>query len=141
MDDRTAIAATIRKIGANFADLADLIEGNVRGDSGLVARQIACLREFDVPPERGLSRAEASAAFRKNGLDPRSMGSWVQGGYLAREYDRRWLTQTGRDWADGKLADQHVRATLEQMGSEVRSRIGGFTMFGPPDFRPTATDS
>jgi hypothetical protein len=71
-------------------------------DSDLIARQAATLREFDVPPEQGLSRAQASAAFKKHGLDPRAFGFWVRGGYLAREGDRRWLTAKGREWADSK---------------------------------------
>jgi hypothetical protein len=137
MDDRAAIAATLRRIGASITDLADLMEGNVPGDSSLIARQIACLREFDVPPENGLSRPEASAAFRKHGLNPRAFGSWVQGGHLAREDDRRWLTDKGRQWADGKLADQHVRATIEQNTAEVLSRVsGGFSAFTSPSTQP-----
>lgn len=137
MDDRAAIAATLRRIGASITDLADLMEGNIRGDSGLVARQIACLFEFDVPPEMGLSRAKASAAFRKHGLNPRSFGSWVQGRYLAREDDRRWLIDGGRRWADDKVADPRVRAELEQNAAWVLSRIGGgFNMFEPPSSQP-----
>jgi hypothetical protein len=64
MDDRTAIATTLRKIGASIIDLADHTEGNVPGGSSLVARQIACLREFDVPPGARPQSPEASAAFR-----------------------------------------------------------------------------
>jgi hypothetical protein len=71
-------------------------------DNDLIARQAATLHEFDAPPEQGLSRAQASAAFKKHGLDPRSVGFWVRGGYLAREGNRRWLTDKGREWADSK---------------------------------------
>ena len=67
-----------------------------------IARQAATLHEFDVPAEQGLSRAQASAAFKKHGLDPRSCGFWVRSGYLAREGNRRWLTDKGREWADSK---------------------------------------
>lgn len=70
--------------------------------NGLIARQIAMLHEFDVSPEQGLSSAQASAAFKKHGLDPRSFGCWVKGGYVARVDDRRWLTDKGRGWADSK---------------------------------------
>jgi hypothetical protein len=70
--------------------------------SDLIARQVSMLHEFDVPPEQGLSRAQASAALKKHGLDPRSFGSWVQRGYLAHKEDRRWLTDKGREWADSK---------------------------------------
>ena len=96
-DDRKAIAAGLRQVSRSLADLAALLDGNVPGDD-LAARQTEALREFDVPPERGLSRAEASAAFKKHGLDPRSSGSWIQGRYLMREDDRRWLAPRGREW-------------------------------------------
>jgi len=76
--------------------------GRIAGDSDRIAREAATLYEFDVQPEHGLSRAQASAAFKKHGLNPRSFGSWVQGGYLARNEDRRWLTSKGREWADSK---------------------------------------
>ena len=65
-----------------------------------IARQVATLHEFPMSPEQGLSRAQASAAFKKHGLNPRAFGSWVNSGYLAREGDRRWLTSKGREWAD-----------------------------------------
>jgi hypothetical protein len=65
-----------------------------------VAREVAALYEFPMSPEQGLSRAQASAAFKKHGLNPRAFGSWVRSGYLAREGDRRWLTSKGQEWAD-----------------------------------------
>lgn len=40
----------------------------------LRALQAPALREFDVPLEEGLSRAQASTAFEEGGLDPRSLG-------------------------------------------------------------------
>jgi hypothetical protein len=43
----------------------------------LMARWVAAMRRFDVPPGQGLTHQEASAAFRENGLDPRSSGSWA----------------------------------------------------------------
>jgi len=101
-DKSTAIAMALRQVSRSIADIADLLDGNIPGDSDLVARQAATLYEFAVPPEQGLSRVQASAAFKKHGLNPRSFGSWVQGGYLARDEDRRWLTDTGRKWADSK---------------------------------------
>lgn len=104
-DNRAAIATALRQVSRSIADIADALDGNIPGDGGLVARQAATLYEFDVPPEQGLSRAQASAAFKKHGLNPRSFGSWVQGGYLARDGDRRWLTDDGRKWADSKTKD------------------------------------
>jgi hypothetical protein len=103
-DDRKAIAAGLRQVSRSIAELAALLDGNVPSDD-LYERQAAALREFDVPPERGLSRAEASAAFKKHGLDPRSSGSWIQGRYLIRKDDRRWLAPKGREWMQ---AHEHV---------------------------------
>ena len=101
-DNSAAIAAALRQVSRSIADVADLLDGNIPGDSDRVAREAATLYEFDVSPEQGLSRVQASAAFKKHGLNPRSFGSWVQGGYLARDGDRRWLTDYGREWADSK---------------------------------------
>jgi hypothetical protein len=88
----------------------------------LTARQAAALHEFDVPPQQGLSRAQASAAFEKHGMDPRSFGSWVQRGYLAREENRRWLTDKGREWADSKSggAARVRQPTLLRQASSTR---------------------
>jgi hypothetical protein len=64
----------------------------------LMARWVAAMRRFDVPPGQGLTREEASAAFRENGLDPRSSGSWAMHGYIARDGDRRYITTKGKKW-------------------------------------------
>jgi hypothetical protein len=66
----------------------------------LMARWVAAMRRFDVPPEQGLSRAEASAAFRENGLDPRSSGSWAMHGWITRDGDLRYITDKGKDWLE-----------------------------------------
>lgn len=102
--DTKAVSATLRRVSNSLTELAALLDGRVPGTSDLVARQVAALREFDVPPQQGLSRGAASAAFKRHGMNPRTFGSWVQGGYLAREDDRRWLTTKGREWADAKSA-------------------------------------
>lgn len=99
-----AIAAAVRQLSRNLADLAALLEGNEPGDSDLIARQIATLLEFNVPEAEGLNRAQASRAFKSHGLNPRSCGSWVQGGYLERVGDRRFLTDAGREWIARKNA-------------------------------------
>jgi len=66
--------------------------------SDLMARWVAAMRRFDVPPGQGLTRQEASAAFRENGLDPRSSGSWARHGWITREGDRRYITAKGKEW-------------------------------------------
>ena len=100
-DNSAAIATALRQVSRSIADVADLLDGNIPGDSDRVARE-AATRTSRRPAEQGLSRAQASAAFKKHGLDPRSFGSWDQGGYLAREGDGRWLSEDGREWADSK---------------------------------------
>jgi hypothetical protein len=102
--DNKAVAAAVRQLSRDLADLATLLDGNVPGDSDLTARQIATLMDFDVPESEGLNRAQASRAFKEHGLNPRSFGSWVQGGYLARIGDRRFLTDKGRGWIARKGA-------------------------------------
>jgi hypothetical protein len=89
-----------RQISRSFADLAGLLDGNIRGDSDLAAREAAALREFPMYPAQGLSRAQASAAFKKHGLNPRGIGTWIQYGYLDHADDQRWLTAKGRERAE-----------------------------------------
>jgi hypothetical protein len=40
------------------------------------------------------------AAFSENGYDPRSFGGWVRRGWIARDGDRRYLTDQGRQWVE-----------------------------------------
>lgn len=87
-------AAALRKIAGGLADLARALEDSDDEDS----RKAAALARFKVPPENGLSRAQASTALRENGLSPRLFGFWVRAGLVAREGDRRWLTEKGREW-------------------------------------------
>jgi hypothetical protein len=95
-----AIAAALRRIAHGFADLATALENSTPG-ADEESRKAAALRRFDVPPEQGLSRANASAALRENGLSPRLFGFWVRAGLVTREGDRRWLTGPGREWVAG----------------------------------------
>jgi hypothetical protein len=70
-----------------------------------VEREIAVCKRFDVAPENGLNREEASRAFSDNGISPRACGSWTQHGWIIREGDRRWLSDKGRDWVRYQLAE------------------------------------
>jgi hypothetical protein len=89
------MAAALRKIAGGLADLASALgDGRDSQDS----RQAAALARFDVAPEDGLSREQASAALRENGLSPRMAGFLSRDGLISREGDRRWLTDKGRDW-------------------------------------------
>lgn len=82
------------------------------------------MRKFDVPPENGLSRAEASAAFRKRGLNPRI---WLMGlGRLPSlggrsPLDHRQGTSVGRRQASRSACACHARAERRR-GSVARRR-------------------
>jgi hypothetical protein len=82
--------------------LARLVHDDERDRAGIPADKVeqvkAALSAFDVPPERGLSTEQASAAVRSAGLAPRSMGSWVLRGWVTREDDHRFITDEGREW-------------------------------------------
>jgi hypothetical protein len=97
-DDRTgsnAAGEAARKEAVNTARVTEH-----SGDEQLtrIEREIAVCKRFDVPPEKGLNREEASLAFSDNGINPRACGSWTQHGWIIREGDRRWLSDKGREW-------------------------------------------
>ena len=97
-DERTSSNApseTARKEAVNTAEVTEL-SGNEQPTR--IEREIAVCRRFDVPPEKGLNREEASRAFSDNGINPRACGSWTLHGWIIREGDRRWLSDKGRDW-------------------------------------------
>jgi len=93
--DEKALAAALRQIAKGLTEAAAVLDGDVPGMERTV-RRIALMRRFDVPPEEGLSREEASKAFRENGYKPRSFGGWVRRGLIDRDADRRYLTPKGR---------------------------------------------
>ena len=61
-------------------------------------REIAAMKEFDVPMSQGLARAQASEALKRHGIDPRAFGSWVRHGWVIRKGDKRYLSPKGRQW-------------------------------------------
>lgn len=102
--DEKALAAALRQIAKGLTDAAAVLDGDVPGMERTV-RRIAMMRRFDVPPEMGLDRAEASKAFQENGYKPRSFGGGVRRGLIERDGDRRYLSAKGRDL----LADLSAR--------------------------------
>ena len=76
-----------------------------QGTASQAAREAAALARFDVPREQGLTTEQASAAFRENGLDPRTSGAWSRSGWITRYdlqddpawIDRRVITDKGRE--------------------------------------------
>lgn len=96
MEDRAdRIAVALRDIARGFDALADAVAGEppvVReGERGL-----AILREWG---ERGLSRSEASALFRRHGVAPQAAGGWVRGDWIElRDDGLRYVTRRSRVW-------------------------------------------
>ncbi|HUC22268.1 MAG TPA: P-loop NTPase fold protein [Streptosporangiaceae bacterium] len=81
------------------AAMAQFLDGDDATDSEKrIRREVAALKEFDVPMSEGLTRAQASAALKRHDVDPRAFGSWVSRNWVANESDRRYLTAKGRDW-------------------------------------------
>jgi hypothetical protein len=92
--DRAEIASALRQIGRGFDALADAIAG---GEAAEGHRELAILREWG---DRGLSRAEASALFRKHGMAPQTAGGWARGDWIVSSDDgRRYVTERSRRWA------------------------------------------
>jgi hypothetical protein len=94
--NEAALAAAIRKIAGGLADLAGALDDN--GDEAI--RKAAALARFDVPPENGLTRRQASAVLREHGLAPQYSAVWSSSGLIDYDpdNDRRWLTDEGRAW-------------------------------------------
>ncbi len=97
MDEQLG-AAALRQIGHGFLALASSL-----GDPEQPSeedRQLALMREWG---NRGLTRPEASALFRRYGFAPQAAGGWARGDWLTtRSDDRRYLTDRSRQW----VADQ-----------------------------------
>jgi hypothetical protein len=93
--DSNAPSETALKEGVSTAEVTEL-----SGDEQptRIEREVAVCKRFDVSPEKGLNREEASQAFSDNGINPRACGSWTQHGWIIREGDRRWLSDKGRAW-------------------------------------------
>jgi hypothetical protein len=91
-----ALAAGLRQIIRGLTTIADALDSD--GPDSDVSRKGETLRRFNVPSADGLSQAEASLACRENMISPKAVGAWISQGLVAREDDRRWLTDKGRAW-------------------------------------------
>ena len=100
------IAAALRQIARGFDALADAIVRSPDQPPESV-RTAALLHEWG---DRGLSRAEASALFRKHGFAPQTAGGWARGDWIETRADaRRYLTGRSHTWlAEQKEADDDV---------------------------------
>jgi predicted AlkP superfamily pyrophosphatase or phosphodiesterase len=95
VSDKDEIASALRQIARGFDALARAIASDPAAESA--ERRIAeLLREWG---ERGLSREEASALFRKHGFAPQAAGGWARGDWIElREDGRRYATERSRRW-------------------------------------------
>ncbi|SFP66284.1 hypothetical protein SAMN05421810_10325 [Amycolatopsis arida] len=93
--DLALVAAALRQISRGFAALADAVSP-ASEETTQEERYRAVLAEWG---DRGLTRAEASALFRRHGFSPQSAGGWVRGEWLETRADGlRYLTERSRAW-------------------------------------------
>jgi hypothetical protein len=93
MDTHTEIAVALRQIARGFDALADAVAGEA-DQAPAATRALAVLREWG---DRGLTRAEASALFRKHGFAPQTAGGWARGDWIeTRDDGRRYITERSR---------------------------------------------
>jgi hypothetical protein len=93
------VAAALRLIARGFAALADAVARASAGAPDQV-RAASLLREWG---DRGLSRDEASALFRKHGFAPQTAGGWARSAWIETRPDgRRYVTESSRRWLAGQ---------------------------------------
>lgn len=89
------IAAALRQIAGGYAALADAVAADP-AQAPEEDRYRAVLSEW---ADRGLTRDEASALFRRHGFAPQAAGGWVRGDWLEVRADgRRYVTDRSRRW-------------------------------------------
>ncbi|GAA5155799.1 hypothetical protein GCM10023321_30080 [Pseudonocardia eucalypti] len=99
VENRTEVAAALRQIARGFEALADAVAGETPPEG---EREYAVLREWS---GRGLTRAEASALFRKHGLAPQAAGGWVRADWIeVRPDGLRYVTEESRRWMAERAA-------------------------------------
>jgi hypothetical protein len=85
----------MRTIAKGFEELADAIAPASERPAA-AERSLALLLEW---AERGLTRSEASALFRKHGFAPQTAGGWARGEWIETRGDgRRYLGRRSREW-------------------------------------------
>ncbi len=103
MSTSNEVSAAIRQIARGLEALADAIVGE-SGQSAVANRELAILREWG---EHGLTRAQASALFRRHGLAPQTAGGWVRGEWIeSRDDGRRYLSERSLRWLGEQGEDE-----------------------------------
>jgi hypothetical protein len=89
------VAAALRQISRGFAALAEAIAAGP-GDVSSDERYRRVMVEWG---QRGLTREEATALFRKHGFSPQAAGGWTRGDWMETRADgRRYLTPRSHEW-------------------------------------------
>ncbi len=81
MSSQHEVSAALRKIARGFDALADALAGEAPAEG---ERELPALREWG---DRGLTRAQASALFRKHGFAPQTAGGWARGDWIESRED------------------------------------------------------
>ena len=90
-----AALTALKRIRNGYNDLIVALE--YEGTPSAMKDEAGALRCFDVPPERGLSREEASRVMLAHGYGSGSrFATFARQGWAARDRDRRYLTDAGR---------------------------------------------
>jgi hypothetical protein len=106
MGNPADVSAAIRQIAKGFEALADAV-ASAADERPEAKRALALLREWG---DRGLTRPEASALFRKHGFAPQTAGGWARSDWIESRRDglryvtdrsRRWLAEQGTNEGDG----------------------------------------
>jgi hypothetical protein len=99
MERANEVAAALRQIARGFEALADAVVSTSAVPPEQV-RAAALLREWG---DRGLTRGEASALFRKHGFAPQTAGGWARSDWIETRPDgRRYITESSRQWLAGQ---------------------------------------
>lgn len=97
---RAEIAAALRHIARGLGELADALTGG--GEPPEEDRVAALLGEWG---DRGLTRTEASALFRRHGFKPQTAGGWARADWIVTRAGLRYVSERSLRW----LADREDR--------------------------------
>jgi hypothetical protein len=98
--NQTAVRQALQKIATGFQELADAFAPVDSEAKTQDERDIELMLEFNRPAGQGLTQEQASAACKRHGYSPQTVGAWARGGWLVtvKSDGLRYLTDQGRDW-------------------------------------------
>jgi hypothetical protein len=102
MENPKQIAVALRQIARSLEALADALDGE--RPSASEDKYLLVLHEWG---QRGLTRQEASALFKRHGFAPQAAGAWARDQWIeVREDGRRYLTERSHIWVAKKTEDR-----------------------------------